>query len=134
MGLFWGNDNPKQQQEQPPQQPPQKTPYGNPVIDKETFNNMHLSTLQSLGFCANSSASGDTWLEVMMPNLTCLIHNINDGVYKNNCHIREIKDMVKQLVEENKELRERIAHLEEQQASAQSSSAHRTSAPRSMAI
>ena len=34
MGLFWGNDKPKQQQEQPPQQQPQKTPYGNPVIDK----------------------------------------------------------------------------------------------------
>ena len=134
MGLFWGNDKPKQQQEQPPQQQPQKTPYGNPVIDKETFNNMHLSTLQSLGFCANSSASGDTWLEVMMPHLTHIIHNIDDGVYKNNCHIREIKDMVKQLVEENKELRERIAHLEEQQASAQSSSAHRTSTSRSMAI
>ena len=130
MGLFWGNDKPKQQQEQPPQ----KTPYGNPVIDKETFNNMHLSTLQSLGFCANSSASGDTWLEVMMPHLTHIIHNIDEGVYKNNCHIREIKDMVKQLVEENKELRERITHLEEQQASAQTASTYRTNHPRSMAI
>ncbi|WP_314763330.1 hypothetical protein [uncultured Selenomonas sp.] len=134
MGLFWGNDKPKQQQEQPPQQQPQKTPYGNPVIDKETFNNMHLSTLQSLGFCANSSASGDTWLEVMMPNLTCLIHNINRSVYLNNVHINEIKDMMQQLLDENKALRERVDHLERQQASTQSSSTHRTNAPRSMAI
>lgn len=133
MGLFWGNDNPKQQQEQPPQQP-QKTPYGNPVVDRETLRCMSLATMDTLGCGMSAKFSGDTWLEYVMPNLTCLIHNINDGVYKNNCHIREIKDMVKQLVEENKELRERIAHLEEQQASAQSSSAHRASAPRSMAI
>ena len=38
MGLFLGNDKPKQQQEQLPQQQPQKTPYGNPVIDKDTKN------------------------------------------------------------------------------------------------
>lgn len=132
MGLFWGNDKPKQQSQQP--QEPKKTPYGNPVVDRETLRCMSLATMDSLGCGMSAKFSGDTWLEYVMPNLTHIIHNIDDGVYKNNCHIREIKDMVKQLVEENKELRERIAHLEKQQASAQTSSTPRTNAPRSIAI
>ena len=126
MGLFWGNDTPKQQQH--PQEP-QKTPYGNPVVDRETLRCMSLATMDTLGCGMNAKHSGDTWLEYVMPNLTCLIHNINDGVYKNNCHIREIKDMVKQLVEENKALRDRVEQLEQQQASM-----HRTNTGRSIAI
>lgn len=133
MGLFWGNDNPKQQQEQPPQQP-QKTPYGNPVVDRETLRCMSLATMDTLGCGMSAKFSGDTWLEYVMPNLTCLIHNINRSVYLNNVHINEIKDMMQQLLDENKALRERVDHLERQQASTQSSSTHRTNAPRSMAI
>lgn len=126
MGLFWGNDTPKQQQQ--PQEP-QKTPYGNPVVDRETLRCMSLATMDTLGCGMNAKHSGDTWLEYVMPNLTCLIHNINDGVYKNNCHIREIKDMVKQLVEENKALRDRVEQLEQQQTSM-----HRANTGRSIAI
>ena len=124
MGLFWGNDTPKQQ----PQEP-QKTPYGNPVVDRETLRCMSLATMDTLGCGMNAKHSGDTWLEYVMPNLTHIIHNIDDGVYKNNCHIREIKDMVKQLVEENKALRERVEQLEQQQASM-----HRANVGRSIAI
>lgn len=130
MGLFWGNDTPKQQQH--PQEP-QKTPYGNPVVDRETLRCMSLATMDTLGCGMNAKHSGDTWLEYVMPNLTCLIHNINRNAYLNNVHINEIKDMMQQLIDENKALRERVEHLEKLHTSPQNSPTNRTTT-RSIAI
>ena len=39
---------------------------------------------------------------------------MDDGVYKNNCHIREMKEMLKEILAENKNLRERVEHLEQE--------------------
>ena len=98
MGLFWGSDK-KKTAPPPPQQ--------RELTEHEKLMQKLTQPLE-LGYvtgCGPASAS---------PDFTYLIRNINDGVYKNNGHIREMKEMLKELLIENKNLRERVERLEQQ--------------------
>ena len=98
MGLFWGSDK-KKTAPPPPQQ--------RELTEHEKLMQKLTQPLE-LGYvtgCGPASAS---------PDFTYLIRNINDGVHKNNRHILEMKEMLKDLLIENRNLRECVEHLEQQ--------------------
>ena len=96
MGLFWGS----KKEEPAPQPPTQKTP------EMELFEK--LTQPLEIGYvtgCGPANASQE---------FGYIIRRMDDSVYKNNCHIREIKELVKQLIAENQEIRKRLEKIEEQ--------------------
>ena len=96
MGLFWGS-----KKEAPaPQQ--RREPTEHEKLMQELTQPFEVGYVTG---CGPANAS---------PEFTFLIRNINDGVHKNNRHIHEIKEMLKELLIENRNLRERVEHLEQQ--------------------
>lgn len=98
MGLFWGS-----KKEVPAPPPPQQRE----MTEHEKLMQKLTQPLE-LGYvtgCGPANAS---------PDFTYLIRNINDGVHKNNRHICEMKEILKELLIENKNLRARVERLEQQ--------------------
>ena len=48
------------------------------------------------------------------PEFGYIIRRMDDSVYKNNCIVREIRDLVRGLAEENQSLKQRVEQLEQQ--------------------
>jgi hypothetical protein len=101
MGLFWGSNAKK---ETPPP-PPQRELTEHEKLKQRLATPMELCYIFSGGGPVKAN-----------PEFSYLIRRIDDSVYKNNCHIREIKEMMKELLAENRELRKRVEQLEQQQA------------------
>ena len=98
MGLFWGSDKKKTA---PP--PPQQCE----LTEHEKLMQKLTQPLE-LGYVTGCGpASAD-------PEFSYLIRRIDDAAYKNNCIVREIRDLVRGLVTENQSLRERVEQLEQQ--------------------
>jgi hypothetical protein len=98
MGLFWGS-----KKENPAPPPPQQRE----LTEHEKLMQKLTQPLE-LGYvtgCGPASAS---------PDFTYLIRNINDGVHKNNNIVREIRELVRGLAEENHALKQRVEQLEQQ--------------------
>ena len=95
MGLFWGS-----KKENPAPPPAQKTP--------EMTLHEKLTQPLEIGYVTGSGPANAS------PEFGYIIRRMDDGVYKNNCHIREMKEMLKELLIENKNLRERVERLEQQ--------------------
>lgn len=96
MGLFWGS----KKNVPAPQPPPQKTPEM--VLYEKLTQPLEIGYVTG---CGPASASRE---------FGYIIRRMDDGVYKNNCHIREMKEMLKEILAENKNLRERVEHLEQE--------------------
>lgn len=96
MGLFWGS-----KKEVPAPQPPtQKTP------EMELFEK--LTQPLEIGYvtgCGPANASQE---------FGYIIRRMDDSVYKNNCIVREIRELVRGLVAENQNLKQRVDQLEQQ--------------------
>lgn len=48
------------------------------------------------------------------PEFGYIIRRMDDSVYKNNCIVREIRELVRGLVAENQNLKQRVDQLEQQ--------------------
>lgn len=97
MGLFWGS---KKEVPAPPQQTRELTE--NEKLTQKYSQPMGLGYVTGCG-----PASAD-------PEFSYLIRRIDDAAYKNNCIVREIRDLVRGLVTENQELKQRVEQLEQQ--------------------
>lgn len=103
MGLFWGT-SPKKEMPPPPKTPEQ---IKHEELIQELTRPMELCYLVS---GVGSVKAGEEF--------SYLIRRINDATYKNNCVIREVRDLVRELLVENQELKKRIEQLEQQYNSA----------------
>ena len=101
MGLFWGS---KKEPPTPPTPPP-------PPRELTEHEKLKQKLATPMELCYIFSGGGPVKAD---PEFSYLIRRIDDSVYKNNCHIREIKEMMKALLAENQELRRRVEQLEQQ--------------------
>ena len=99
MGLFWGSNAKKE----PPPPPPQRELTENEKLTQKYSQPMELCYIFSGGGPVKAN-----------PEFSYLIRRIDDAAYKNNCIVREIRDLVRGLVTENQELKRRVEQLEQQ--------------------
>ena len=100
MGLFWGS------KKEPPTPPP-------PPRELTEDEKLEQKYSQPMELCYIFSGGGPVKAG---SEFSYLIRRIDDAAYKNNCHIREVKELVKELLAENIELRKRVEQLEQQNA------------------
>ncbi len=93
MGLFWGSK--KEKTMPPPQQ-------------REMTLHEKLTQPLEIGYVTGSGPANAS------PEFGYIIRRMDDSVYKNNCIVREIRDLVRGLAEENQSLKQRVEQLEQQ--------------------
>ena len=96
MGLFWGS------KKNVPAPQPRREPTEHEKLMQELTQPFEVGYVTG---CGPANAS---------PEFTFLIRNINDGVHKNNNIVREIRELVRGLAEENQALKQRVDQLEQQ--------------------
>lgn len=97
MGLFWGSKKEK------PVPPPQRS---RELTENEKLEQRYRQPMV-LGYVTGCGpANAD-------PEFSYLIRRIDDAAYKNNCIVREIRNLVRGLITENQELKQRIEQLEQ---------------------
>ena len=99
MGLFWGS-----KKNVPVPQPAQQQE----LTEHEKLK-QKLSKPMELGFIF-----ADGGPMKADPEFSYLIRRIDDAAYKNNCIVREIRDLVRGLATENQALKQRVEQLEQQ--------------------
>ena len=92
MGLFWGNDDAKMKQQQPQAAKPEKKDKRLEPLVLENYAGSGYAS-QEFGF---------------------LFRDMHAGVRANNDMIAGMYDMVKQLLKENEEMRQRLETIEKQ--------------------
>lgn len=98
MGLFWGS-----KKEAPAPQPAQQR-----ELTPDEKLEQKYRTPMGLGYVTGCGpANAD-------PEFSYLIRRIDDAAYKNNCIVREIRDLVRGLATENQALKQRVEQLEQQ--------------------
>ncbi len=97
MGLFWGS------KKETPAPQPRREPTEHEKLVQKLTEPLELGFVFSGGGPMNASEE-----------FTFLIRNINDGVHKNNNIVREIRELVRGLAEENQALKQRVDQLEQQ--------------------
>ena len=100
MGLFWGS------KKEPPTPPP-------PPRELTEDEKLEQKYSQPMALCYLFSGGGPV---KAVSEFSYLIRRINDAAYKNNCIVREIRELVRGLIAENQSLKQRVEQLEQKNA------------------
>ena len=98
MGLFWGS------KKNVPAPQPRREPTEHEKLVQKLTEPLELGFVFSGGGPMNASEE-----------FTFLTRNMNDGILKNNKMLRELRDMVRELIVANQDLRERVEQLEQKE-------------------